>query len=1060
MASVSKSPTVEHPPPAPLVPLLSQKFNITDINEDVVKWNKEWEAAIASSSAADMIKEVYHTFDDSLVTSDDLVDFHSSLRELQEVVAQRLGMMHDNGRFTIVWILLNTSERERHIYAEITVSNFLSQSGTGFIDFLNCTREVLESSEMPVFLPDPWWEQASDDLDLSNPSWKEASNESSTNPRSASTKAVFEVATIKRNRFIGNFILFSVSSFANSIVHHDEGMKNVLDIVKHSDYDFSAALAVTKMTCRDKPLIRCNNCTKTPEEIELGVRFMVCSTCKSKLAFEVHYCSRTCQEKDWSVHKRACGKKAVSKGLTGTKGDSLWAFNDHISDMVRTYPTSQGGTIAPRDIGLGASTGKRSPAAQRQAEMLEADKDVDYFLFTASGDPVRFVIADPTVKMCFRISRSFVMRPDIGVEALAEFILKFMSGHPELSRDIILKQLHTEYGDNVLEEWERTHPPGMETMIETHAKNVSKVYGSLARMSADVLTRGTLEWLVCCKVWLTEVIRSEEEHVANNEQSTPAIPQLSARKENTAPVIGMASVSPVVEKPPVDPLSPLLSKKFNITDIKEDPLKWNKDWEAVIASSSAADMLKGICRTLDDSFFTSDDLAVLHSALRKFQEEIAQDLLFVSEHKLDAVWLLLNASEKRRHILEGLKKACEASPPLWGDDCRAFCPEITISNFLSQRGKGFLDFLSRTLEVFESSKTPAFLPNTWWEQASDLPNPWWNEASNELPPTEQKPRSTRIVFEVATIARNQFIGHFVLCSVGSIGHDVVNRSEGMKDVMDIVDNSNGYFTRSLASFKTKLRDKPLIRCENCTKIQEEIEQAVRFMVCGTCKSKLAFEVHYCSRTCQKKDWPVHKRACGKNKVSKGLSGTKEDRLWALPIDPFMDIMRTFPRSQDGTIAPRDIGVGPSTGKRSPAAERQAYLLEANKDVDYFLFTASGEPCCLVINDSAVKMAFRIMRASAMMPDIGAEVVAEYILKLASGYPGLSRDIILKQLCAEYGDDIPQKLAKLERDKPGGIGSDTLIESFAKNFSRSEYQSLRMLSDIPLNGTGMVLVCRI
>ncbi|OAX33989.1 hypothetical protein K503DRAFT_725099 [Rhizopogon vinicolor AM-OR11-026] len=508
----------------------------------------------------------------------------------------------------------------------------------------------------------------------------------------------------------------------------------------------------------------------------------------------------------------------------------------------------------------------------------------------------------------------------------------------------------------------------------------------------------------------------------------------------------MASVSPAVENSPVDPLSPLLSKKFNITDIKEDPLKWNKDWEAVIASSSAADMLKGICRTLDDSFFTSDDLVGFHSTLRKFQEDIAQDLCFVSEHKLDVVWLLLNASEQRRHILEGLKKACEASPPLWGDDCRAFCPEIAISNFLSQGGKGFLDFLSRTLEVFESSKTPAFLPNTWWEQASDLPNAWWNEASNELPPTEQRSRSTRIVFEVATIARNQFIGNFVLSSVNSIAHDFVNHSEGMKDVRDVVDNSDGYFTRSLASFKTELRDKPLIRCENCTKIQEEIEQAARFMVCGTCKSKLAFEVHYCSRTCQKQDWPVHKRACGKNKVSKGLSGTKGDRFWAC-TDPITDIMCTFPRSQDGTIAPRDIGIGPSTGKRSPAAERQAEMLEANKDVDYFLFTASGEPLCLVIDDSAVKMTFRIMRASVMMPDIGVEALAEYILKCTSGHPGLSRDIILKQLCAEYGDDTPQKLAKLERDKPPGMGSDTFIESIAKNFSRSRYQSLRIFGDM-------------
>jgi hypothetical protein len=84
-------------------------------------------------------------------------------------------------------------------------------------------------------------------------------------------------------------------------------------------------------------------------------------------------------------------------------------------------------------------------------------------------------------------------------------------------------------------------------------------------------------------------------------------------------------------------------------------------------------------------------------------------------------------------------------------------------------------------------------------------------------------------------------------SVTSIYHDLAHRSEGMKDVLDIVENSDGAFSRSLAYAKTTLRDKPLVRCENCTKTPEEIEPGIRFMVCSTCKSKLKFEVHYCSR---------------------------------------------------------------------------------------------------------------------------------------------------------------------------------------------------------------------
>jgi hypothetical protein len=84
-------------------------------------------------------------------------------------------------------------------------------------------------------------------------------------------------------------------------------------------------------------------------------------------------------------------------------------------------------------------------------------------------------------------------------------------------------------------------------------------------------------------------------------------------------------------------------------------------------------------------------------------------------------------------------------------------------------------------------------------------------------------------------------------SVTSIYHDLANRSEGVKDVLDLVENLDGSVARSLAYAKTTLRDKPLVRCENCTKTPEEIEPGVRFMVCSTCRSKLKFDVHYCSR---------------------------------------------------------------------------------------------------------------------------------------------------------------------------------------------------------------------
>jgi hypothetical protein len=68
------------------------------------------------------------------------------------------------------------------------------------------------------------------------------------------------------------------------------GMDKATNLLK-SDAGMASAFAETLSSVRDKPLIRCQNCTKTPEEIGVHAKFMVCSNCKIKLDFVMHYCS-------------------------------------------------------------------------------------------------------------------------------------------------------------------------------------------------------------------------------------------------------------------------------------------------------------------------------------------------------------------------------------------------------------------------------------------------------------------------------------------------------------------------------------------------------------------------------------------------------------------------------------------------------------------------------------------------------------------------------------------------------------------------------------------------
>jgi hypothetical protein len=78
-------------------------------------------------------------------------------------------------------------------------------------------------------------------------------------------------------------------SIVGDMINGSPGMDPVVNFMKSSPLARAWSEAVSEM--RDKPIIRCENCAKSPEEIGHNVKFMQCSVCKSKLDFTVHYCS-------------------------------------------------------------------------------------------------------------------------------------------------------------------------------------------------------------------------------------------------------------------------------------------------------------------------------------------------------------------------------------------------------------------------------------------------------------------------------------------------------------------------------------------------------------------------------------------------------------------------------------------------------------------------------------------------------------------------------------------------------------------------------------------------
>jgi hypothetical protein len=92
-----------------------------------------------------------------------------------------------------------------------------------------------------------------------------------------------------------------------------------------------------------------------------------------------------------------------------------------------------------------------------------------------------------------------------------------------------------------------------------------------------------------------------------------------------------------------------------------------------------------------------------------------------------------------------------------------------------------------------------------------------------------------------------YIDKFVISSMLCILQDMSSRgSPAMKKVHDFIE-AEPFGALVWADMLTSTRDKPLIRCENCTKTPEEIGGNAKFMVCSKCKSKLNFFIHYCSQ---------------------------------------------------------------------------------------------------------------------------------------------------------------------------------------------------------------------
>jgi hypothetical protein len=111
---------------------------------------------------------------------------------------------------------------------------------------------------------------------------------------------------------------------------------------------------------------------------------------------------------------------------------------------------------------------------------------------------------------------------------------------------------------------------------------------------------------------------------------------------------------------------------------------------------------------------------------------------------LETAWMLLDESEQRRHLLNGIKDACDEAA--FGPDARALSPEVTTSAMMKQNGKAFIDFarnLAKAIREADPDQKPYLLLSDWWRSAIQEPEPWSDD--------------TKFAFSQLSFQRNEYI---------------------------------------------------------------------------------------------------------------------------------------------------------------------------------------------------------------------------------------------------------------------------------------------------------------
>ncbi|EIW87269.1 hypothetical protein CONPUDRAFT_161850 [Coniophora puteana RWD-64-598 SS2] len=396
---------------------------------------------------------------------------------------------------------------------------------------------------------------------------------------------------------------------------------------------------------------------------------------------------------------------------------------------------------------------------------------------------------------------------------------------------------------------------------------------------------------------------------------------------------------------------------FPVADAGIDRVQWASDWDRGLEQILAASV-QGT--TMKELFNTS-----------QYEDCSPKD------------WFMLVGDERRREVLSlAIEDTCWCS--VLGQDARALCLEINSTSLLRRRGLELFAFHDRYIESASSTSTGRdMVRSKWWSSALRL---------DDVPQVQHA--GYRYTYDLYTVTRSYFLFQFTWLSWQHILGAWMRDMQGQSMVSRLIWNAGPKGIQEMISMRKEAKNGAGQRCERCDRTPEGFAADVRFLICGACKRGLNFTYHYCSKACQKADWPTHKLACGKEKISKARAEGRPE------------YKRSF-----------NLLLQLAMQTKEPSADYLLFKLDRS-------FSASATPYKVVFPDddsSQEKRALFKQKRDLATIDAdrtGLDIVAKCLvnaLAADSCSSGITQEQIVRQLTDEYEVDVRSRLEKLQAD---------------------------------------------